>query len=148
MRRFKNWEEVVREYGEVTVARAACIVKQKPDGSLKLRIIIDWLRALLNEYVKREERCVLPRLKDFISDVLDLLDKAGSNQEVLLLIADVEDAFHTMGIKKDERKFQIVRGLDDEFLGYETVLFGGGASPGVWGRGAGCLLYTSPSPRD
>ena len=139
-RRFRSWDEVVKVYGEVAVAKAACVVKQREDGTLKLRIIIDWLRANLNEFVKREERCVLPRLKDFVLDVLELLDTAyANNEEVRMLIADVEDAFHTLGIRKDERKFQIVRGLDGEFIGYETVLFGGGASPGVWGRGAAYL---------
>ena len=139
-RRFRSWDEVVKTYDEVAVAKAACVVKQREDGTLKLRIIIDWLRACLNEFVKREERCVLPRLKDFVLDVLDLLDEAQSKgEEVRMLIADVEDAFHTLGIRRDERKFQIVRGLDGEFIGYETVLFGGGASPGVWGRGASYL---------
>ena len=47
--------------------------------------------------------------------------------------------FHTVGVRAEELPHQIVKGFDGEYVGYETVLFGGAGSPGVWGRAAAFL---------
>ena len=56
-----------------------------------------------------------------------------------MMVLDWEDAFHTMGVLPNEFQHQVVKGFDGEYLGYETVLFGGAGSPGVWGRAAALL---------
>ena len=43
-----------------------------------------------------------------------------------------------MGVRAEELPHQIVKVFDGEYVGYETVLFGSGGSPGVWGAGR-CL---------
>ena len=59
-------------HGSVIVSKVAAIVKARPAGTPKLRIIIDMLRSLVNSFVKLEERIVLPRLADMISDLIAL----------------------------------------------------------------------------
>ena len=52
------------------VSKLAAIVKQKPDGTEKVRIIIDMLRSRCNEFVRLNERVVLPRMRDVIEGLL------------------------------------------------------------------------------
>ena len=52
---------------------------------------------------------------------------------------DFVDAFHTLAVTEEERKHQVVRGEDGDFRVYDTVVFGGGGSPLVWGRAAAYL---------
>ena len=79
------------------VSRVAAITKLRDDGSTKLRIIIDMLRSMVNSFVKLEERIVLPRLMDVITDILALAEAAeadGDPDEILSqMVADFVDAF-------------------------------------------------------
>ena len=72
MERHATLQEVIDLHGSVIVSKVAAIVKARPDGTPKLRIIIDMLRSLVNSFVKLEERIVLPRLADMISDLIAL----------------------------------------------------------------------------
>ena len=53
----------------------------------------------------------------------------GSDTTVELMAVDFKDAFHTFPVHESERKFQIARGTGDEYIGYDTVVFGGAGSP-------------------
>ena len=56
-----------------------------------------------------------------------------------MIVLDWADAFHSMGVHPEEFPHQIVKGFGGTYVGYETVLFGGAGSPGVWGRAAAFL---------
>ena len=121
------------------MSKMAAVVKPREDGTTKLRLIIDMLRSHVNEHVRLHERIVLPRIVDMVRDSVSLLEGSSDGGDVDLMILDWEDAFHTMGVRAEELPHQIVKGFDGEYVGYETVLFGGGGSPGVWGRAAAFL---------
>ena len=135
--RYRNWHEVQRALGDIVVSRVAAITKQRDDGSTKLRIIIDMLRSMVNSFVKLEERIVLPRLMDVITDILALAEAAeadGDPDEILSqMVADFVDAFHTLGVLEAERPYQVFAMPDGSYCGYETAVFGGGASPSPGG---------------
>eukprot|EP00972_Heterocapsa_arctica_P047668 7029767-Heterocapsa_arctica.AAC.1 len=52
------------------------------------------------------------------------------------VVVDFSDAFHSLLIHPEERKYQLAAGFDAQFLGCRAVIFGGGGSPLVWGRAA------------
>ena len=56
-------EEIHKKYPTGTASRLALIVKQKPDGSTKRRIMIDMRRSQGNDRATVTERIVLPRPK-------------------------------------------------------------------------------------
>ena len=131
---YDSWDEVLRQWGDVLVSRLAAIIKEKADGSLKVRIIIDMLRSHLNEFVKLEERIVLPRLRDMLEGVMWQVLHLQPGEEVEQLVTDFCDAFHTLRVLPEERRHQLARANARSFVGYDTVVFGGGGSPLVWGR--------------
>ena len=141
MTKVGSWTELVRELGDVVVNKMACIIKEKEDGTVKLRLITDMLRSRVNEFVKLNERLVLPRICDALEAALSLLELAQSNAEddVEMMVSDFADAFHSMGVHPSERRHQVVAGMDGQYHIYETVVFGGGGSPLIWGRGAAFL---------
>ena len=68
--------EAVKEYvgGRPLLGRLALQVKEKPDGSLKLRLITDLLRSQGNWFLRAPERIVLSRLVDAVEMALYALD--------------------------------------------------------------------------
>ena len=94
-----------------------------------MRIIIDMLRSNVNRFVKLHERVVLPRLRDVVEGLLWLQLTEGGSANVEQVVTDFCDAFHTILVHEDEKRHQIARAGGDEFVGYDTVVFGGGASP-------------------
>ena len=143
MTKYDSWADLMKEFRQVVVSRMACIVKEKDDGSVKLRLITDMLRSKVNMFVKLGERIVLPRLWDVVEATLKLLAARPNNTsddwDAEMLISDFADAFHSMGVHVDERRHQVVAGMKGDFRVYESVVFGGGGSPLVWGRGAAFL---------
>lgn len=140
MTKVDTWAELSEQMPEVVVNKMACILKTKDDGSVKLRLITDMLRSGVNAFVKLHERIVLPRLCDAVEALLGLLEqRADATQDVELLVSDFSDAFHTLGVHETERKHQVVVAPDGTYRIYETVVFGGGGSPLVWGRAAAFL---------
>ena len=119
----------------------AALAKLRPDGSTKLRLIIDMLRSGVNAHARVHERIVLPRVSDLLADTLDLLRaaRAKPDESLEFLVLDWEDAFHSIGVWDTEKPHQVVKGIGSTFVGYETVLFGGAGSPSVWGRAAAFL---------
>ena len=86
------------------VSKLAAIIKEKEDGSLKVRIIIDMLRSHLNEFVKLSERLVLPRLRDMVDGLLWQVLHTQAGEEVEQVVTDFTDAFHTLRVLESERK--------------------------------------------
>ena len=59
----KNWDWVQKEFGSGTCSRMALIVKSKPDGSTKRRVVIDLKRSSGNDRASVPERIILPRIQ-------------------------------------------------------------------------------------
>ena len=134
-----TWKDVVKAYGKVAVSKLACIVKVRKNGSVKARLVIDLRRSGVNRCVRLSERVVLPRIKEVLEDATYLLSQAGAGDEVEAMVADFKDAFHTLPVHPEEKKFGVARTFGDHFIGFETIMFGGEASPLVWGRAAAYL---------
>ena len=144
---YGTWDQVQATFGNVIVSRLAAILKTKEDGSIKVRLIMDMLRSHINSFVKLHERVVLPRLMDVVSDLVSIACAEAmpmSEAEIIdMMVLDFKDAFHSMGVAKEELPYQIFRMPgSDRYAGYDTVVFGGGGAGLVWSRG-GALLSRS-----
>ena len=102
-----SWQELIKEFTDVVVSKMVCIVKEKDDGSVKLRLITDMLRSGVNSFVKLNERIVLPRLFDLIEATLRMMESCPSTEEVEMMVSDFSDAFHSMGVREEERRHQV-----------------------------------------
>ena len=148
--KYASYDELKNHFAGVIISKVAALIKQREDGSQKVRIIIDMLRSRVNEFVKLSERIVLPRLMDVVSDILALLEAAArtgttDGEEISIMVADFQDAFHTLGVLKSERPFQVFKLPCGGYGVYETAVFGGGGSPLTWGRAAAFLGRSSQS---
>ena len=105
------------------------------------------LRCGLNLFVKWDERFVPPRLRDILANALgrSLTVNPGQVEQV---VTDASDAFHTMPVCEDERPLQVAREGDNTFVCFDTVVFGGGGSPLIWGRAAAWLARSGQSLLD
>ena len=65
-------EEACRRFGSGTVSRLALIVKDKPDGSRKRRVIVDMRRSGGNDRATCPERIILPRIADVTNMAKDM----------------------------------------------------------------------------
>ncbi|CAE8637383.1 unnamed protein product, partial [Polarella glacialis] len=134
-----TWEELLEEFGEVVASKMACIIKERPDGTLKVRLVADLRRSGCNEFVSASERIVLPRPSEAVEDITALSEALEEGEEVWLGVADFAGAFHTWALHPSERKFVVVRHPKKGYVVYDTVLFGGAGCLLVWGRGAAFL---------
>jgi hypothetical protein len=141
--KYDKLEDVHGKLGQVIVSKIAAIIKVRDDGTVKLRIIIDMLRSMVNSFVKLSERIVLPRLMDVVTDLLALAEAAKRDnivgEGISMMVADFVDAFHSLGVKVEELPFQVIKLPGGGYGGYETAVFGGGGSPLTWGLAAALL---------
>ena len=77
---FDSWDEVIKRWPEAKASKVAILVKERPDGSVKSRLIIDLLRSGVNGDVVLPERVILPRLKDYVEGIVDLLEATPEGQ--------------------------------------------------------------------
>ena len=68
------------------LSKLACIVKERPDGSTKRRIIMDSKAPSVTDASRKMFRSVLPRLTDMISDLLSLLATSNGRDVLMQLI--------------------------------------------------------------
>ena len=92
------------KYGELVLAKIACIVSDK-DGKQKVRLIHDLRRSAANARNHLQERLVLPRLSDVISATLDLMETGFDTEHLSCLVADFSDAFKMLRTHPRERRF-------------------------------------------
>ena len=119
-----TWDEVVQLLGpDAKLTRLACIVKQKEDGSEKVRLIVDMRRSGINGLIFLTERVVLPRIADVADSVEALVKGARQGDSVEAMISDVKDAFYTMPLHPQEEPFAVVKGQHCYYL-LKTVVFG------------------------
>ena len=67
-------EDVVARWPDARPVRIAVSVILKSDGTKKVRFILDALRNGTNVLIRVQERIVLPRAHDVVTDILDLLE--------------------------------------------------------------------------
>eukprot|EP00972_Heterocapsa_arctica_P014269 2100610-Heterocapsa_arctica.AAC.1 len=65
--------QVDKEFPEAHVAKLGLLVKERADGVLKVRLIVDMLRSKANAKALIPERGILPRPTDPVYDALELL---------------------------------------------------------------------------
>ena len=133
---YSTWQELKSALGDVIVSKLACIIKEKPDGSEKVRIVVDLTRSGYNLCVLASERLVLPRFKDLVENALCLKAAAGASDSTKFLTVDFEDAFCSLGLREEEERHLCAKHPVQGFISYKTVLFGGAMFPVVWGRGS------------
>ena len=69
-----SWEDVVARWPDARPVRVAVSVTLKSDGTTKVRFILDALRNGTNGLIQVQERVVLPRAHDVVTDIFDLLE--------------------------------------------------------------------------
>ena len=163
-------EEARHRFGSGTMSKLALITKEKSDGSLKRRIIIDLLRSGGNSRARVPERIVLPRCTDVVEsmrrlwrireerlrehDPLDDIreeDSDDSEDGIELVGADLSDAYCHFGVANEELKNCLAPALEeDEILVFCAMLFGFKGAPLIMGRLSAALarLWQSMIMRD
>ena len=79
---------------------------------------------------------VLPRIRDALDDTLWMMQAHAGAEDLGFFVVDFKDAFHTLPVMDDERHLQIFMSSKGVFEVFNTTVFGGAASPLVWGRAA------------
>ena len=134
-----NWEAVKARWPSALATRVATLVKQKDDGSTKVRFIVDMLRSGVNSLSSVGERIVLPRGSDLVKSALDLWQECQGCEGVGFLVIDISDAFLNLHVSEAERGYLIIRDQRGVYLAYRGVPFGLAPAPLLWGRTAALL---------
>ena len=137
------------------ISRLALLLKQKEDGTVKRRVIMDLRRSGGNRRCAVDERIVLPRGQDALDGIRFLrtqLHRLGDTlaslrwkpeededpeswQEMELFTADLSDAYCHLAIHPDEAPNCLSPGLrDGELILFAAVLFGYKGAPLLMGR--------------
>ena len=136
-----SWKQVQARWPNARATKIATLVKARPDGTNKVRFVVDMLRSGVNALTKAEERIVLPRGADLVRDILDLLESQDGKVEIMT--ADFSDAFLNLGIKENERGSVIIKTASGQYAAYAGVPFGLATAPLLWGRAAAWLGRTA-----
>ena len=137
-----NISSLEHKYGKLVPSAIGVIVKQKPGAKKKVRLVHDLRRSLVNAQIWCPERLVLPRLRDVVSDVLDLLESKKVGEQVMIATLDFSDAFKHLQVRRTEQRFLAGQAKEGFFV-YKTVLFGVKTGPLVWGRMAGLIARST-----
>ena len=119
-------------------AKLALIVKEKPDGDKKRRIIIDHKRNGGNSQSTVPERPVLLRIADAVKMMMTLLSIAlAAKTSVELIVAGFTDACFHFRIHPDEYCHSTSPDISPEsefLLLWGNLSFGVAAAPLLWSR--------------
>ena len=165
----KTWDWVETKFSTGTCSKMALIVKEKPDGTKKRRIVIDMRRSKGNARCRVSERIVLPRISDLLADLRRMMERKQDLWDILerrygpeeldnwdeteFVLIDLRDAFCHLGIDPREWKRTVT---PDEVEGgallWPAMLFGYyKAAPLHMGRLAsaiGRILQSMVSPSE
>ena len=64
--KYVSWDALCADYQGVIVSKLAAITKERADGTVKLRLIVDMRWSGLNKHVVLNDRIVLPRARDVV----------------------------------------------------------------------------------
>ena len=146
-------EEIHKKYPTGTASRLALIVKQKPDGSTKRRIMIDMRRSQGNDRATVTERIVLPRPQDVVNQLRAMRKRETelpgvesqrsalktssrfASSEVEFVLIDLQDAFCHFGLHPTELKHAVSPALENGTgIVWCAMLFGFKGAPLIMGR--------------
>ncbi len=144
-----TWREVAALVGqEAKLTKLACLVKTTSTGK-KVRLVVDMRRSGINGLMDLKERVILPRITDLVSAIQALLKLAtqasGRGWQLELGVWDFKDAFYTMKLREQEKKFVVVKGADQCYYLMQCVAFGLACGPLLWGRLAAAAMRISQS---
>ena len=143
-----SWKEVVDLTGShAQITKMGCIVKQKDDGTEKVRLIFDGRRSGINGLIQCRERVTLPKVSDVAKAFLQLKSQDGWSPAAYpkLFSADLKDAFHILQLREDERGFVVVKGWPTSeghprYYISNCVVFGLSTGPLLWCRLAAAAM--------
>jgi hypothetical protein len=111
LREFDTLEEVKNylDGEEPFVSDLVIISKDRPDGTVKKRLILNLKSSGVTAATKKHERVILPRSLDVIWDCLELLHELPAGSDVDLLVLDFLKAFWHVPTAKDEQPFLVFK---------------------------------------
>ena len=131
-----SWEWVSKEFQEGTVSKMALLLKQKPDGSTKRRIILDMRRSKGNSRASIPERIVLPRVVDVVSMLRAMWAHRPRKppqrdaDDFEFFLVDLAGAFCHFPVRKAELKHCVTPDEEDrQALLWPALLFGYRGAP-------------------
>ena len=139
------WEVIHQNFPTGTASRLALIMKQKPDGSTKRRIVIDLRRSGGNARAEVPERIVLPRAWDVIvsakymkeheAEIPEVTNGGPFEKDAEFMLLDLKDAFCHFGLHPNELCHAVSPGLESGTgILWCAMLFGYTAAPLIMGR--------------
>jgi len=96
--------------GKLVLSDLVIIEKQKPDGKLKRRVILNCLSSGVSKSSMKTEKAVLPRVMDVVFDTLEICAEEprcepDEDVDVEFWVADIVDAYWNVPIEPKERRF-------------------------------------------
>ena len=141
---FGSWEELANAVGtsSIVLNPFGLVTKVKDDGTTKHRVIWDLKASKVNLSVHQGERIVLPRISHIVTDILELARSCAPGEQVWLVCYDIADAFNNIPVHPEETPFtcaHIEASSGTKYVVFDSLVFGSGSSPTVWGRFAAWL---------
>ena len=136
---------VEKEMAKGTVSKLGLILKPKPDGGVKRRIILDLRRSGGNKKASLPEKLVLPRPTEALAmtrSVFELRQAHGHGEGYTreFVVIDVSDAFMALGVHHKELQHTLAPAVEgDDFYLFPALLFGFKTAPLLWSRVAAML---------
>ena len=122
--------------GRPILSKFACISKERPDGSIKRRIIMDSKASGVTAASRKQYRAVLPRQTDLMQGTLHLQSLAKPAEAVWYLVQDAVDAYWQVRLQPQERKYYCAMlrrpGKKPTFLAYNRTPQGSRGAPLSW----------------
>ena len=142
--------EAERKFTLGTVSKLALIVKTKPDGSKKRRVVIDLRRSGGNALATCPERLVLPRIQDVTSMARDLARRAETIEDMdpgrksvpdrsqpaaEWVGFDFKDAFCHFALHEEELRHALAPAQNpSKYILFRAMLFGFRSAPLIMAR--------------
>ena len=138
--RYSSLDQAAKDLGVagLTLNKLGLIIKVKPDGSTKYRLVWDLRRSGVNAVTLQGERVVLPRILDLVNSIAAIACQLDEEDELVLLGTDIADAFHQVPLDPREWKFTAAA-LGGYIFVFKVLVFGSVSAPTVWGRYAAWL---------
>lgn len=73
-----------------------------------------------------------------VNDAFNLQQFLQEDEQLEFLGFDISDAFNNIPVRSDERRF-LCAAIGGKYIVFDSLVFGSGSSPTVWGRYAALL---------
>jgi hypothetical protein len=134
---FNSESEVALFVGtpDITLQPLGMVSKTKPDGTVKRRLVWDYLRSGTNWHIVLAERLVLPRIEDAVRGARRIHGPRAQTERLEWLVLDFSDAFHHIRLRQDYWRVNVCK-VGRKWVVYTSLSFGGKSFPNLWGRTA------------